>query len=43
MKAKFFCCRSEIVYICEQVKINGKVLIHQLFVLNKSYSFAYIF
>lgn len=26
MKTKFFCCRSEIVYIYGQVKINGKVL-----------------
>ena len=41
MKMKFLCCRYEIVYICEQVKINGKVLNHQQTVLNKSCSFAY--
>lgn len=34
MKMKFLCCRYEIVYICEQVKINGKVLNHQQTVLN---------
>lgn len=43
MKMKFLCCRYKIVYICEQVKINGKVLKHQQTVLNKSCSFAYIF
>lgn len=41
MKMKFLCCRYEIVYICEQVKINGKVLNHQQLELNKSCSFAY--
>lgn len=41
MKMKFLCCRYEIVYICEQVKINGKVLNLQQTVLNKSCSFAY--
>ena len=41
MKMKFLCCRYKIVYICEQVKINGKVLKHQQTVFNKSCSFAY--
>lgn len=41
MKMKFLCCRYKIVYICEQVKINGKVLNHQQLELNKSCSFAY--
>ena len=43
MKMKFLCCRYEIVYICEQVKINGKVLNHQQTVLNKSVFSVYIY